>query len=169
MRPEGRKKIMSPRSTRAAAFGIGVVAGLRSLLAPAALSWTTHKNRSLARAFPLAGLVSGPASKKMVKLAAGELLADKLPFTPNRISPGPLAARIVSGAACGAAITYLNQESPAEGAILGCAGALAGAFGGYYARRSLSRNRNALAVAVVEDAIAVALAFGIVARVTREL
>jgi uncharacterized membrane protein len=157
---------MNPRTVRAAAFGIGVVAGLRSLLAPAVIAWTAKKN-FIPREFPIAMLVSGPASKKIIKLAAGELLADKLPFTPKRISAGPLAARIASGAACGATVSFLAKESPKQGALLGGAGALAGAFGGYYARRSFSRKYPDLAVALVEDAIAIALGFGILRQVTR--
>ena len=156
---------MHTRSVKAAAFGIGVVAGLRSLLAPAVLAWTAQK-KFVTRSFPLAAFVSRPVSKKIIKLAAGELLADKLPFTPNRISPGPLALRIASGAACGAAVSLLAQESAKEGALLGGAGALAGAYGGYYARRSFRRNYPDLAVAIVEDALAVALAFGISRQVT---
>lgn len=159
---------MNTRAVRAAAFGIGVVAGLRSLLAPAVLTWTAQK-RFVDRSFPLASIVSRPVSKKMVKLAAGELLADKLPFTPNRISPGPLVLRIASGAACGAAVSFLAQESAKEGALLGGAGALTGAFGGYYARRSFSRNHPDFAVALVEDALAVALAVGISRQVTRRI
>jgi uncharacterized membrane protein len=112
-------------------------------------------------------VVSGPASKKIIKLAVGELLADKLPFTPNRIKAGPLAARIASGAACGAAVSYLAKGSPKEGALLGGAGAVAGAFAGYYARRSFSRNRSDLAVALVEDAIAITAGFGILRQITR--
>jgi uncharacterized membrane protein len=164
----GLQNAMSPGSVRAAAFGMGVVAGLRSLLAPAAVVWTAQK-KVIGRDFPLAALVSRPASKKMIKLAAGELLADKLPFTPNRISAGPLAARLVSGAACGAAVSLLARKSAPEGALLGGAGALAGAFGGYYARRSLSRNNSALAVALVEDALAIVVAMGIMRQVTRSM
>lgn len=156
---------MNTRTVRAAAFGIGVVAGLRSLLAPAVLTWTARK-KFVNRSFPFAGVVSRPVSKKMIKLAAGELLADKLPFTPNRISPGPLAVRLASGAACGAAVSFLARQSAKEGALLGGAGALAGAFGGYYARRSFSRSYPDFAVALVEDALAVALAVGISRQVT---
>lgn len=157
---------MNSRSVKAAAFGIGVVAGLRSLLAPAVLAWTAHK-KFANRSFPLAAFVSRPVSKKIVKLAAGELLADKLPITPSRISPGPLALRLASGAACGAAVSFLAQKQPKEGAMLGTAGALTGAFGGYYARRSFRRNHPDLAIAFIEDAVAIALAFGIARQVLR--
>ena len=156
---------MTTRTVRAAAFGIGVAAGLRSLLAPAVLTWTAQK-KLVSTSFPLASVVSRPVSKKMIKLAAGELLADKLPFTPNRISPGPLALRVVSGAVCGAAVSFLARKSAQEGALLGGAGALAGAFGGYYARKSLSRNYPDLAVALVEDVVAVTLAIGISRQIT---
>jgi uncharacterized membrane protein len=159
---------MTTRKVRAAAFGIGVVAGLRSLLAPAVLAWTAHK-KFVGRSFPLAGVVSRPVSKKMIKLAAGELLADKLPFTPKRISPGPLTLRIASGAACGAAVSLLARESAKEGALLGGAGAVAGAFAGYYARKNFRRNYPDFAVALVEDALAIALAAGISRRVTHRI
>lgn len=159
---------MTTRMVRAAAFGIGVAAGLRSLLAPAVLTWTAQK-KLVNKSFPLASVVSRPVSKKLIKLAAGELLADKLPFTPNRISPGPLVLRVATGAACGAAVSFLARESAKEGALLGCAGALAGAFGGYYARRSFSRNYPDFAVAVVEDALAIALAAGIARQVTHRV
>jgi uncharacterized membrane protein len=157
---------MTTRTLRAAAFGIGFVAGLRSLLAPAVLTWTAQK-KFVNNSFPMAGLVSRPVSKKMIKLAAGELLADKLPFTPDRINPGPLALRIASGAACGAAVSFLTKQPPTEGALLGGTGALAGAFGGYYARRSFRRNHPDFAVALVEDVLALALAVGISRQVTQ--
>lgn len=159
---------MTTRKVRAAAFGIGVVAGLRSLLAPAVLARTAHK-KIVGKSLPLAGVISRPISKKMIKLAAGELLADKLPFTPNRISPGPLTLRVASGAICGAAVSLLAQESAKEGALLGSAGALAGAFAGHYARKNFRRNYPDLAVALVEDTLAIALAIGISRQVTHRI
>ncbi len=154
-------------AVRAAAFGIGMVAGLRSLVAPAVVVWSAH-HRLAGRDFLLRRWVSRPASRKLIKLAAGELLADKLPFTPRRISPGPLAARLASGAACGAAVSFMLRESPGEGAVLGGAGALAGAFGGYYARMGLRKNHSDLALALIEDALAVAGAVGIMGAVMRD-
>ncbi len=144
---------------------MGVVAGLRSLLAPAVLAWSAQK-KLIGKDFPLAALASRPVSRKMIKLAAGELLADKLPFTPARIRPAPLAVRLASGAVCGATTTFLARESVKEGALLGCAGALAGAFGGYYARKAFQRNYPDLAVAIVEDALALTLAFGIARQIS---
>jgi uncharacterized membrane protein len=152
---------------RAAAFGIGTVAGLRTLLAPAVVAWTAHK-RVINRQFPLAALASSPAANKMMKLAAEELLADKLSGTHARISPRPLATRAMSGAACGAAVSWLCKEPVKGGALLGGAGALAGAFAGYYARKSLTRNHSELGVACAEDALALVMAVLIMHRVTRQ-
>ena len=51
--------------------------------------------------------------------AIGELIADKLPFIPNRTSPGPLFGRIVLGALCGATLCAAGGYSLAVGSILG--------------------------------------------------
>jgi uncharacterized membrane protein len=160
--------MMTRPAIRAAAFGIGVVAGLRSLTAPAIVAWAAER-KYLRPRFPLAGLLTHKLSRKMIKLAAGELLADKLPFTPKRINAGPLAARIASGAACGAALSYALEGDWQPGAMLGAAGATAGAFGGYYARKSLSRSNSPLAVALLEDAVAVGSGIALIARVNRDL
>jgi uncharacterized membrane protein len=157
---------MKPTSIRAAAFGIGVVAGLRSLTAPAILAWAAHRKYTRLR-MPVAGVLTSKISRRAIKLAAGELLADKLPLTPNRINPGPLAARLVSGAACGAALSWAVKAPWNEGAALGAAGAVAGAFGGYYARKHLSKSRSTLAVALVEDAVAIGTGIAVVATVAR--
>jgi uncharacterized membrane protein len=159
---------MTRSSLRVAAFGIGIVAGLRSLTAPAVLVWTADK-KIVRKSFPLAGLLSHKVTMRVVKLAAGELIADKLPFTPGRISTGPLAARLVSGAACGAAVSLSSKGTWQEGAVLGAAGATVGAFGGYYARKHLSERNPKIAVALVEDAIAIGIGIAVVSRLARSI
>jgi uncharacterized membrane protein len=159
---------MTRSSLRVAAFGIGISAGLRSLTAPAVLVWSADK-KFVRKSFPLAGFVTHRVSKRVVKLAAGELIADKLPFTPNRISTGPLAARLVSGAACGAAVSLGLKGPWQEGAVLGAVGALAGAFGGYYARKHLSKRNPKIAVALLEDAMAIGIGMAVVSRVARSM
>lgn len=159
---------MTRGSIRAVAFAIGVVAGLRSLTAPALVAWAAEK-KYIRRRFPMAALVTPKLSRKLIKLAAGELLADKLPFTPKRISPGPLSARLASGAVCGAAVTYATEGNWQEGAALGAAGATAGAIGGYYARKRLSRKNSPIALALAEDAIAVGCGIALMALVNRDI
>ena len=87
------------------AFFIGVVAGLRSLTPLAAVSWAARLrllhlgNTWLA----FLGYVATPYI--FTVLAIGEIINDKLPKTPSRKAPVPFAARIVTGALSGAAIS----------------------------------------------------------------
>ena len=137
------------------ATGIGAVAGLRTLTAPAVLAWAAKRRWICRGNSPFATIISAKASKRINDFAVSELIADKLPFTPSRLKPGPLAARIVSGAVCGATIYGVAKRPLAEGAVLGGLGAISGAFAGYYVRRRLSRNLPELGVAVLEDALAI--------------
>jgi uncharacterized membrane protein len=137
------------------AVGIGAVAGLRTLVAPAALAWAA-KHRWIRRGnSPFAAIVSAKVSTRIIDLALSELIADKLPFTPSRLKPGPFAARILSGAVCGAAIYGVVEQPLKEGAILGGLGATAGALAGYHVRKRLSRNLPEWRVAVLEDVVAI--------------
>jgi uncharacterized membrane protein len=150
----------------AVAAGIGVVAGLRSLTAPAIVSWATREK--MIRPFPSvpARMLLASSSKKIAELAVGEFIADKLPSTPNRISPLPLAFRMASGAACGAALFTAAREPAREGALLGAVGALAGAFAGFYLRKRLTRTFPDFVVAIAEDVLAVAAGAVIVSAVS---
>jgi uncharacterized membrane protein len=154
--------------TPALAAGIGVVAGLRSLTAPAVVSWAAREKmiRPL-RSLP-ARMLLAQSSKKIAEFAVGELIADKLPGTPNRVSPLPLAFRVISGAVCGAAVCSAADESPKEGAAYGAIGALAGTFAGFYVRKRLSRSFPALAIAVAEDLLAVSVAAGVVSILSNQ-
>jgi len=86
------------------AFAIGIVAGLRSMTAPAAVSWAAHLHRLDLRDSRLAWLGSAIAVYTISVLGLGELIADKLPFVPNRTTPLPMVFRVLSGAICGAAL-----------------------------------------------------------------
>ena len=85
----------------------------------------------------------------------GELIADKLPFTPSRLKPGPLASRVLSGAVCGATIYGVAERPLAEGGVLGGVGAIAGALAGYYTRKRLSDRMPDIGIALLEDALAI--------------
>ena len=86
------------------AFGIGVMAGLRSLTAPAVVAWAAHWGWLDLQASYLAFLASAPARYLLLALAFGELIADKLPSTPNRTAALGLGARIVTGSTSGMAL-----------------------------------------------------------------
>ena len=122
-------------------LGIGAVAGLRTFTAPAAVHATGDS------------LWAGP----LFVAAAGELVGDKLPMTPSRLTPGPFVARLVSGGWCGGELAARADGARAIGIALGLAGAAAGAWLGYTIRASLGeRGLPPFALAMVEDAIAIA-------------
>lgn len=151
----------------AGAFGIGVVAGLRSLTAPAAVSWAVYLGWLSLAGSPLAFMGSIAAVVTFSLLAIGELIADLLPGIPKRTAPGPLIARVLTGGLCGACLgEILNQPALLTGAILGAIGAVIGALAGYEIRRRLVSNLNIkdIFVALPEDLIAIGLALFLVSR-----
>ena len=115
---------------------LGVLSGMRSMAGPALASHYLMHHPSEAAAQSSLQWLGTPRAGWVTKLmAAGEIVGDKLPMTPSRIAPGPLLGRILFGGLCGAALCAAGGKRPGMGAILGSAGAVAGAFGFYYSRR----------------------------------
>jgi uncharacterized membrane protein len=138
------------------AFLIGVIAGLRALTAPAAVSWAARLGWIHLENTGLAFMGYAFTPWIFTLLAIGELINDKLPKTPSRKAPGSFGARIVTGALSGAAIGA-SGGSLAGGLVLGALGAVAGTLGGYEARTRMVRATGGkdLPIALLEDAIAV--------------
>jgi uncharacterized membrane protein len=144
---------------------LGVVAGLRSQLPGAVLA-----ARGLEPTHGPLKLLGTDVGRRAAYLAAvGELVADKLPATPSRVEGGALVGRVVSGALAGAT---LASATGARGGRLvlpvlaGGAGAWAGSWGGYLARRA-AVERTGLpdpVVAIGEDLLAGGLALAAVSR-----
>lgn len=148
------------------AFGIGVVTGLRSMTGPALVCWAAHLGWLDLEDSRLALMGSSAATYAFSAFAIGELIADKLPFIPNRTSPGPLFGRIVLGALCGATLCAAGGYSMAVGAILGGLGGVVGAFAGYQARARLVTKLGCpdWVIAVLEDVVAVGGGLFLVSR-----
>ena len=91
------------------AFLIGVVAGLRSLTAPAVVSWAARFGWLHLEDTGLAFLGYTFTPWVLSVLAIGELIADKLPKTPSRKAPPGFVARLVTGSLCGAALGAASQ------------------------------------------------------------
>jgi uncharacterized membrane protein len=147
------------------AFLLGSVAGLRSMTPPAVVAWAAHLGWIGLDGTPLAFLESALARYILLAAMLGELVADKLPFTPARTGAGPFTARIVTGAFAGAALAMGVGASTALGVVAGALGAVVGTLGGYRVRTGLVR---ALAVpdfpvALAEDLVAVGIALLVVA------
>ncbi|HWX92613.1 MAG TPA: DUF4126 family protein [Terriglobales bacterium] len=138
-------------------FSIGIIAGLRSLTAPALVSWAAHLGWLDLSGSWLSFLGSRAATTILSLLALAELVADKLPKTPNRTDPGPLVFRLITGGSSSLAICASAHQSPVVGAILGAIGSVAGAFAGYEIRHRLVETFGLpdFGVAVAEDIIAI--------------
>jgi len=131
-----------------AALQIGFVAGSRALVAPAA---TLAAEDSIWTG--LAALA-----------AVGELVIDKLPFTPSRLAPPLFLARVVAGAYCGSSVAARRYGSRAGGAVLGVAGAIAAALLGSRVRSfAADRDWPDFPVALAEDAICLSTAWSVTA------
>jgi uncharacterized membrane protein len=148
------------------AIGIGLVSGLRSLLAPAVVAWAAHFDLMNLSGSPLAFMGSRTAVAIFTIFAIGELIADKLPKTPKRTAFAPLLARILLGGLSGACLFAAAGKSLLSGALLGGIGGVAGAFAGYEIRRRVVSNLHVkdLFVAICEDVVAIALACFFVSR-----
>ena len=74
---------------------IGVIAGLRAMTAPAAVSWAAYLGLVNLDGTWLAFLGYRFTPWIMTVLAVGELITDQLPSTPSRKLPIPFVTRVV--------------------------------------------------------------------------
>jgi uncharacterized membrane protein len=123
-------------------FAIGITCGLRSMTGPAVVRWRARDPLRLAFA----------------ALAAGELIADKLPATPARTIPPALIFRAISGAYSGHGVARALGADGRSGALAGALGAMAGAYVGMAVRSRIvaASGLPDPVVALGEDAAAIA-------------
>ncbi|MBL0371109.1 DUF4126 domain-containing protein [Rhizobium sp. KVB221] len=141
---------------------IGIVAGLRAMTAPAAVSWAAHLGWIDVSQSWLAFLGYQWTPWIFLLLALGELVNDKRPTTPSRKVPPQFAARILMGGLAGAAIGE-SGEILVAGLIAGIVGAVIGTYGGAAVRGRLAAILGSdMPAALIEDAVAVVGAFLIV-------
>lgn len=148
------------------ALGVGVVAGLRAMTAPAVVAWAAQLGWLDLQGSYFAFMGSKWAVAMFTIAALGEFVNDQLPKTPTRTTAGPLAARIVMGALTGACVAVAGGASLMVGALLGAVGGVIGAFVGYKARVGLVKSLGVpdFAIAIPEDLVAIGLALLMVRR-----
>jgi uncharacterized membrane protein len=156
--------LLPPLPPPARAALLGFVTGLRSQVPVALLAIETQRGDfdpgagRLARRFGSNEGVLGA-----VVAFAGEVVADKLPVTPPRTTIGPFLQRLATGGTVGAAVHYDAGRPRALGALLGAAGAGAGAWTGSRAR-ILAAERTRLPgplLGGIEDLVAIGLAVAV--------
>ncbi|QRM29470.1 DUF4126 domain-containing protein [Microvirga sp. VF16] len=134
---------------------IGVIAGLRAMTAPAAISWAASLGLINLEGTWLAFLGYRWTPWIMTVLAIGELIGDQLPTTPSRKTLLPFTTRIIMGGLCGGAIAA-SGGSFLGGLVAGAIGGIIGTLGGAEGRARLAaafgKDRPA---ALIEDAVAI--------------
>lgn len=117
---------------------LGIATGIRSMTPLATISWAASSGRmSLPDTPPISLLARQPVPTILLLSAAGEWVADKLPFTPARTARGPLLGRIFFGAVVGALGFSAEEESIGVGAVVGGLSAAWGTFAGHGVRARL--------------------------------
>lgn len=146
---------------------IGVVAGLRAMTAPAAVSIGAAAGWLPPIADTWAAFMGYRFTPYIFGLLAlVEFVTDQLPSTPSRKVPQQFGARIVSGAFCGAVLGTVGG-SLIGGLVAGIIGAVIGTLGGAEARKRLvaAIGGKDLPIALLEDAVAVLLGLWVVSAV----
>src|SRR5262249_52404157 len=87
------------------AFGLGAITGMRSMMALAFVSDHAEKEKHHNDNPALHFLTLPQTATALKVMAAGEVVVDKMPFTPNRTDAAPLIGRVILGGLVGAAIS----------------------------------------------------------------
>jgi len=134
---------------------IGIVAGLRTMTAPAVVAWAVYLNWFDLGDGWLSLMSHWITPWIFTLLALAELVTDQLPSTPSRTVPMQFGARILAGALTGATLGA-SGGTLVGGLLAGIVGAVIGTLGGRTIRgkfaASFGRDRPA---AFLEDAIAI--------------
>ncbi len=110
-------------------LGLGGIAGMRAMAAPAILSRSVVEGRvGSLEGTPFEALGSPRVSTALRVLEVGELIVDKLPIVPSRTSPPPLLGRAASGALVGAATFASGGRRAVMGGALGAVSAMVAAY-----------------------------------------
>jgi uncharacterized membrane protein len=134
---------------------IGVVAGLRAMTAPAAVSWAAHLGWLHLNGSWLAFLGYRFTSLVFSLFALAELVTDQLPSTPSRKVPPQFGARLLMGGMSGGAIGG-SGGALLSGAVAGVIGAVIGTLGGADLRGRLAAMFGSdRPAALIEDAVAI--------------
>ncbi|WP_114938066.1 DUF4126 family protein [Mucilaginibacter endophyticus] len=139
-------------------IGIGTLAGMRTLSAPVITTHilSNHPSKRLEKS-SLRFMQSTTVAAVLKVLSVTELIADKLPSTPNRIEPAGVAGRGLSGALAGASIYKAVGGKTLTGALIGGAAAIAASYASYYLRKNIVK-ANHIAdplIGAAEDALVI--------------
>lgn len=122
------------------AAGLGAMTGVRSTAGFAFMATHYTRDGLTRRAGPITRWAARSAVARLSALmAAGEAIADKLPFVPARDRPVPLLTRALAGAFVGVMLADARREPKVLPAAVGAAAATAAAIGITRLRRATTR------------------------------
>ncbi len=139
-----------------AALTLGAVSGMRSMMAPAVISWAAKRSGLDLESVPFSSFKGANVGKTAVTMALGELLSDSTHYAPSRLDSATMLGRAVSGGAAGAAIFRARKGNLIIGALLGATAAVGAAYASHYLRKKAATyfNLTDRTVALAEDGIA---------------
>lgn len=145
-------------------ISLGILAGMRSMSAPAISSRMLNKHHSGELECTPLNFMQSPATANVLSvMSIGEFVGDKLPTAPNRIAAPALIGRCISGALAGASIYKAAGGAWYTGALLGSVTAGLATFGSFYLRRNLVKHAHLIdpIIGSIEDAIVLGSGLGL--------
>ncbi len=161
---------MTPGRALLTAAALGLIAGSRSMMAPAVVA------RQLNRADPssahhgrhsqLSAATTGLAVAATTGLAVAEIVADKTPAVGSRLEPAPLIFRAASGAISSAVLASRLGAGRGSSAAIGALSAIAGAYALASARRRITGTYRVPdpVIGALEDGLALGVATFVAVR-----
>jgi uncharacterized membrane protein len=150
------------------AAGLGAIAGLRSMAAPALLAQEFEDADHMDEFGPLERVFTSEATANILTMLAGsEMVMDKTHFVPDRTNAIPLIGRAVMGCLTAAAFAVQRRRPLLLPAAVGAASAVAATFAAYHLRR-LATERLELPdrlLGLLEDAVVVAASRAVMGRI----
>lgn len=140
---------------------LGAMAGIRSLSATTVLSLDASRTDRDLEGTVFSKLASPTVSRLLVLAELGEIVADKLPFVPNRTDPLPLLGRILWGGAAGAAAFAEAKKSALLGAAIAAQAAVISTNISFRLRAALSKKIPGPVAGLVGDAAVILLGYAL--------
>jgi uncharacterized membrane protein len=130
---------MSPALFLTTAFIVGFATGLRTFTPLALICWVAVWGWLPLGSSRLHFLGTNTGATIVSILAAIELIGDKLPKTPDRITTGPLGARTLIASFAAAALAVGMGQSWIAAVICGAIASVIGAFAGFRYRTWITK------------------------------
>lgn len=160
--PKQAERALAPQPPAlAVAAAFGTLTGMRSMSGPTLLAARCQVAGEQPGAGPAERWLAHPgAALALGVLALGEMVADKTPWIPPRITPPSVAGRIASGALCGGLQAKRWRKRAWAPALVGGLASFASTFVAYNVRQRTSERLgiSTVLLGVLEDAVVIGAA-----------